>query len=223
MSTFVFGNLAVSEIASGISAGTTSVTLALGTGASFPSLSTGEQFGVRMTDAATKTNDEIMYATAISGDVVTVARGQEGSTAQSWITGDIFQHCVTAGALSNFVQASANAAPVDAHVQGASIGPGYSDTLTIGFVALSEGYLDVSCFLNLNNVAAAAVTVTLANTKDSQVGQDASTLSQQHKYYVHLNAGDGIFVTVTISGAAGSYPATAGSYAVYASFVGSSL
>ena len=45
-----------------------------------------------------------MYVTGVSGTTLTVLRGQEGTTAQSWITGDAVYGCMTAGVATRLIQ-----------------------------------------------------------------------------------------------------------------------
>jgi hypothetical protein len=101
--------LAVALPASGV--GSTTVTVASGTGALFPVPGTTSYpanattyFRMSLTDAATQTKHEIMYVTAASGDTFTVTRGQDGTTAQAWDAGDICGQFVVAGTDSNQLQ-----------------------------------------------------------------------------------------------------------------------
>jgi hypothetical protein len=102
----VAANQAQTTLAAAINATATSLTVASGTGALFPTLSTNQFFRLSLTDAATQTKTEIMYVTAISSDTFTLARGQEGTTAQSWVAGDICANQITAGTLAGIVQAT---------------------------------------------------------------------------------------------------------------------
>ena len=95
----LFANNAISTLASSINSSVTSLTLATGTGALFPSISGSQFFRVSLTDALTRSNHEIMFCTAISGDTLTVTRGQEGTIAQSWAANDIIMNEITAGAM----------------------------------------------------------------------------------------------------------------------------
>ena len=93
----LFKNNAVSTIASPLSPLTTSITVAAGEGANFPSPTTGQQtFYATLIDAATGGINEIVLVTARSGDTMTVVRGVDGSTALSWIAGDTLAMLVNA-------------------------------------------------------------------------------------------------------------------------------
>ena len=104
MAVLLAANNAATTLAQSINSVTTTITLATGTGGSFPQ-PTGEQaFKLSLTDANTRLQHEITLCTARSGDVCTVIRGQEGTTAQGWSAGDIVANLPTAGTMENAVQ-----------------------------------------------------------------------------------------------------------------------
>ena len=93
-------NNAQSVLAAGISASATSLTLNTGTGALFPSPVSGTRFfKLTLIDAATGQISEIVHVTAKSGDVLTIVRGQEGTSARAWSANDIAAHMLTAGTI----------------------------------------------------------------------------------------------------------------------------
>ena len=94
---FVFTNNAFTTLTSPVTSSSTTFNVA--SGAAFPNPSSGQQFAIFMTDAATGLVHEVVYATANSANQFTVVRGQEGSTATSWVIGDIVQHVWTAGTI----------------------------------------------------------------------------------------------------------------------------
>jgi len=104
MTTFIFANNAKSTLSSGISSTATSVTLATGSGSLFPSPTSGQQFTLTLTDAATGSINEICYCTGRSSDTLTIVRGQEGTTARAWLSGDIAANKITAGTATSFSQ-----------------------------------------------------------------------------------------------------------------------
>lgn len=94
-------NNAQSVLAAGISASATSLTLNTGTGALFPSPVSGTSFfKLTLIDAATGQISEIVHVTAKSGDVLTIVRGQEGTSARAWSANDIVANMLTAGTIS---------------------------------------------------------------------------------------------------------------------------
>jgi hypothetical protein len=95
-----FSNNASCRLGEDVSIGETSIQLESGMGARFPTLAVGEIFTLTVENLQTGAR-EIMYATARSGDVVTVERGKEGTADQEWIntTSVIVQNRVTADTL----------------------------------------------------------------------------------------------------------------------------
>lgn len=92
-----FANNAHSTLASSVSTSATSITVASGQGARFPSLSSGEYFYATLID--TSNNLEIVKVTGRSTDVLTATRAQEGTTARAFASGDRIELRVTAQGL----------------------------------------------------------------------------------------------------------------------------
>jgi len=92
-----FANNAVSTLASGINDSVTSITVASGDGALFPSLTGSEYFFVTLIDASN--NLEIAKCTARSSDVLTVTRAQESTSARAFAVGDRIELRITAQSL----------------------------------------------------------------------------------------------------------------------------
>ena len=92
-----FANNAHSTLASSITTSATSITVASGQGARFPSLSSGEYFYATLID--TSNNLEIVKVTARSTDVLTATRAQESTTARAFASGDRIELRVTAQGL----------------------------------------------------------------------------------------------------------------------------
>jgi hypothetical protein len=103
--TILFSNNASTTISGSITATDLTVALASGTGVIFPQPTGGDYFVCTFYDQQTKTINEIVHVTNITGDVATIVRAQEGTTAKAWNTGDIFANLITAGTLRAFVQA----------------------------------------------------------------------------------------------------------------------
>lgn len=102
-------NNAKSVLASGISASATVITVSSGAGGLFPHPVSGQSyFKLTIVDAATKLITEIMHVTSVSGDVMTVQRGQEGTTARVWSTNDIVANMLTVGSFLSCLQISNN-------------------------------------------------------------------------------------------------------------------
>ena len=86
MTAFVFANYVDTTLAA--AASSTATSLSLSSSANLPVLGPGEIMPLTLNDAATGLVYEIVYVTAISGTTLTVLRGQEGTAAQNWSSGD---------------------------------------------------------------------------------------------------------------------------------------
>lgn len=136
MTTYLFANNATTTLAAPISSSATSLTLASGAGSKFPALSAGQAFSITMKDSATGEQTEIMYCTARAGDVCTVVRGEEGTTAQAWTTGDFVSNTLTAGIAEMFLQAATFGTMASQNANAVAITGGAIDvpTLKVGGV-----------------------------------------------------------------------------------------
>jgi hypothetical protein len=107
MSNAQFANNASTTLGSSASSGTTTMTVATGTGSDFPALSGSQYFMATLYAAGstTGTPNEIVKVTARSGNTMTVVRGQEGTTAVAWAVGDVFANYPTAGFLNGLAAA----------------------------------------------------------------------------------------------------------------------
>lgn len=108
MTIFTFANNVSTTLAGPVSSSATTITLA--NTANLPaSIPPGQVLAITLNDAATRQNYEVVYATARTGSTLTVIRGQEGTAALSWLTGDSAFSPPTAGQQASFGQlASAN-------------------------------------------------------------------------------------------------------------------
>jgi hypothetical protein len=134
MTTFIFANNVNTTLAGAVSNSATSITLS--STANLPSsIPSGSVLVITLNDVATKANFEIVYATAITGATLTVLRGQEGTSALAWLTGDFAFSPPTAGQMLAMGQLSATNTWVGANTfdspvaVGAAIIPGQAITL----------------------------------------------------------------------------------------------
>lgn len=106
MTTYKFANNAFTLTVNNIQPSDTSVNVTPGSGATFPNISApGFSFLATLTNPALPlTINEIVLVTARSGDVMTIVRAQESTTAQVWNAGSQFQALTTAGVLTAFAQ-----------------------------------------------------------------------------------------------------------------------
>lgn len=102
MTLFVFQNNVSTTNANAIATTDTTVVLATGTGSQFPAITAGHQAAVTVEDV--NGNIEVMYATGITGDTLTVVRAQENTTALNFASGSRVEMRVTNGVLSAMLQ-----------------------------------------------------------------------------------------------------------------------
>lgn len=136
----LWANNARTTIAGSLSNIATSIVLQSGAGALFPSPNNGlGQFAkATLQDAATGLRNEIVYITARTGDVLTVVRGQDGTTAQTWSAGDTVFEGVTAATLAGFVQP----AQLQSGIYLYAIAAGTANALTASFTPAIAAYTD---------------------------------------------------------------------------------
>ena len=98
MSREIYTNNATTTLGSSVSPSATTITVAVGTGAAFPSPGAGEYFTATLwaVGSTTGTPNEIVRVTNRTGDSMTVVRGQEGTSATTWAIGDTFANYPTA-------------------------------------------------------------------------------------------------------------------------------
>ena len=101
MSRFVFADFVNTVLAAAVN--TTQDTVSVSSATNIPLVATGQQYAIVVMDT-TQSLFEVMYVTGVSGTTLTVLRGQEGTTAQSWITGDAVYGCMTAGVATRLIQ-----------------------------------------------------------------------------------------------------------------------
>lgn len=94
-------NNATGRLAVSIAPTATTIVLQPGEGSKFPSLLPGDWFP--LTALRPDNTREIMYATARSGDIITVQRGQENTSTLSFITNDRIELRGTAGVYGNYL------------------------------------------------------------------------------------------------------------------------
>lgn len=98
----LFTNNASASLASAITSGSTTITLASGQGALFPAIAGSNFFMATLVD--TSNNIEIIRATARTGDTLTVTRAQDGTSARAFAAGDKLELRIVNAGLQEFVQ-----------------------------------------------------------------------------------------------------------------------
>lgn len=100
----LFANNAATRLASAIIASDTSLSVSAGDGAKFPAPTGGDWFPVTLLKADGTL--EIAKCTARTGDVLTVTRGQEGTTALAFAANDRVELRITAAVMTAMAQAA---------------------------------------------------------------------------------------------------------------------
>ncbi len=124
---FVFGNSGVTYLAYNLSSVDTEIVLGLGEGDKFPTVdNTSGEIMTIVVETRRTGEREVMHCTRRVGDQLTVLRGMEGTTPQSWLaTETLLSHRVTAEVYTSFsdtqatddlqIQVDANAADISAN------------------------------------------------------------------------------------------------------------
>lgn len=97
----LYKNNAASTLASSITNVATSLTVATGHGTRFPAITGSDYFYVTIISASDPTVFEIVKCTGRSGDVLTIVRAQESTTAAAWSANDRVEQRITAAMLSD--------------------------------------------------------------------------------------------------------------------------
>lgn len=109
-----FTNNFVATLAAAISDADTAITLDAGSGAKLPNYGGGDY--EYMTIGNTANNLEIVKVTARVGDILTVVRGVDGTTAKAWSAGDQINSRPCAAAMNDALQVNVAKADVDSQV-----------------------------------------------------------------------------------------------------------
>ncbi|MDN7881246.1 hypothetical protein [Burkholderia aenigmatica] len=100
--TLLYANNAAGTLAAGISSTTTTLALNAGQAGLFPAPVAPDAFYATLTDAATRSLIEIVLVTQVAGNVFTIQRGQDGTSARAWSAGDIVSQRTVAAELRQF-------------------------------------------------------------------------------------------------------------------------
>jgi hypothetical protein len=130
MANILYANNAAGTLNAPITAASTSMTLNAGQIAAFPSPTPPQVFYVTLTDAATQTLIEIVQVTAVSGNIMSIVRAQDGTSALSWNANDI----VSQRAIRLEMNGWENAAEGNFAAQGVAVTP----STTLGIVGTTS-------------------------------------------------------------------------------------
>jgi hypothetical protein len=121
---FLFKNNASGTLLAGITNVATTLTLQAGEGTEFPSPAGGDSFRATLEDSGGLI--EIIDVTNVTGDVFTMTRGLEGTTAKAYLAGDVVELRITQAVLDSFHQ-----------------GSGILDTATVPQITITDNLLDL--------------------------------------------------------------------------------
>lgn len=226
MSIQIFSNNAKTTLAAGITSTQTSITVAPGTGSLFPSPSTGQQFKVTLVSASSASVFEICNCTSRTGDVLTVVRGQEGTSGQPFLLDDTVGHFDTAAVMTGLVQSEQLQNQYYQYTQAGGSANALTGSVPSNLTALPDGmYLTViSAYAN---TTASTLQLTLGSTVLSSYpivkGNNSALVagdipgagyplqinwSAAFNSFVLQNPATGIFVAAVPTGAVVQFPAT---------------
>lgn len=155
MTTFTFANFVSTTLAGAVTNSATTITLS--SAANLPaSITSGSVLALVLNDVATRTNYEIVYATAISGATLTVTRAQEGTAARAWSVGDYVYITTTAGQMGSFFQGTPGT------VSSVGVSGGSTGLTTTGGPVTGSGTITLGGTLAITNGGTGATTAAQA-------------------------------------------------------------
>ena len=140
----LYSNNAATTLASGITSSATSLTVATGTGAVFPTITSNQDYFLITLQSFSTGNSEIVLVTARTTDTFTIVRAQEGTTAIAFSTSDYVQQRVTAGELTRLAAGSARGGYTDQVFFENDNTVNYSYTMTTGKNGMSTGPITIA-------------------------------------------------------------------------------
>lgn len=203
--TIKFTNNATTTLASGINASVTSLSVASGSGALFPTLTGSDVFYVTLANLAGTV--EIVKVTARSTDTFTIVRGQDGTTAASWSTGDKVELRPTAAGLQAMLQTTDVGVSVQAYDAATA-----KTNVVQSFSAAQRGTVSA-----LTDAATITPDFAVANNFSVTLGGNRTLANP-----TNLTAGQSGIITVT-QDATGSRTLAYGSYWKFASGIAPTL
>lgn len=219
-----FGNNVVSSLAADITATQTTIQVMPGAGALFAALLTYDYTNdsnplkayakITLTDAK-ETVFEVCHLTAVSNDMLTVVRGQEG-TAKGWSLNDVIANFATRGSENQFIQIEQLQS---GHYTSAAAG-GTANGLTLALPAtyFLNGSTDwalktpILIYPILNNTGASTLQLTMGGrvmgtyplVKGSNTALHAGDIVAKNPFLAVFNAEQGRFIVLNPTTDAGS-------------------
>jgi hypothetical protein len=139
-------NNAYGTLAANITAAATTITLTAGQGARFPALGANEWAWATLSNAAD--TKEIVKITARAGDTLTVVRGQDGTTANAYLTGDRLDMRPCAAAMNDKVDTDALTTALAAKLDTTTAAATYRTEAQVNAALTSYAPLNAPTFTN---------------------------------------------------------------------------
>lgn len=159
----LYANNAKTTLAAPITSSQTTISVAPGSGALFPNPSAGQAFKVTLVSASSSSVFEVCLCTSRSGDVLTVIRGQEGTSGQPFALNDVVGNYDTKGTMDALVQADQLQAQYYQYGVATGAANALATTIPSNLVAIPNGmYLTV--IAAQANTGPATLTLTLGST-----------------------------------------------------------
>jgi len=209
MANIQFTNFARATLAIGAAPGATSLTLAAGKGALFPTLTGAQYFYVTLENSSL--SREIVKVTARTGDNLTVVRAQDNTSALTWNAGDVCSLRFNAAAITEAVVGTllaannlsdvVNAATARANLGAAASGPIGSSGITGAAVAGalgSSGITGAAASGANTDITSVATTTTINGTV---IGYRDVPLNAQNAGYTLVLGDAGKFIYFNTVGA----------------------
>lgn len=167
-------NNATSGLMQGISSTDTSFSVNTGSGGLFPSLSGTDYFYCTLADQYSIQSPEIVKVTARSGDTFTVVRGQDNTTAVSWLPNSKVELRVVAANFNDLVSTETSNTFIPAQAFNSDISVGGDATITgnatIGGDAPITGDASVGGQLTIGGLATVGGTLAVTGRTTNGVG-----------------------------------------------------
>ena len=204
MATVLFLNNYQTTLGAALSSTATTMTVSSTTGLP-SSLASGQFIPMTLTPASSPGSAyEIVYVTGISGSTLTVERGQEGTSALNWNTGDILY--------------STNTAQTTGTSMGSPSTDFQTNTLTASGLITANGGLTVPSGQTETVAGTLDVTGTIAVPNATASNQPPALGQLLNTYPIVANNAIGSGTTISVTSA--SFPAPSDGFAVITGYVG---
>lgn len=163
MTILVYANNAKTTLASPISGTQTTITVAPGTGSMFPAPTTGQAFKITLVAASSSSTYEVCLCTSRTGDVLTIVRGQEGTSGIPFVAGDTVGNFDTKGTMADLVQSEQLQAQTYQYAVATGTSNALAATVVSNLTAIPDG-MYMTLISASANIGPATLQLTLGST-----------------------------------------------------------